>query len=89
VKRCRHECTATKYDCDGLPDPLELSYLECLDCGDWLPLGESNDSPPEVQIEIALAACIGDTCILWEPGRDRDELIERYIEGFSSQGGTP
>ncbi len=55
--KCKHadEHVVIKYDCDGLPDPLELSWRECLDCDEWLPMGQANDSPPEVQIEIRAA----------------------------------
>lgn len=57
--------------------------VTCDDCGFLLPLGPSNDSHPD---EISLAACLADTCILWEPGADREEIIGRYVEGFASQG---
>lgn len=32
----------------------------CVDCGVWLPLGPSNDTPREVQIEIRAAALVAD-----------------------------
>lgn len=55
--KCKHppEHVVTKYDCDGLPDPLELSWRECLDCGTWLPLGPSADDSEAVRIEIRAA----------------------------------
>ena len=40
---------------DGEHLPFEIVTVEqfrCLDCGEWLSLGPSNDSPPEVAIEI-------------------------------------
>lgn len=33
----------------------KCEQLRCLDCGAWLSLGESNDSPPEVRVEIQAA----------------------------------
>jgi hypothetical protein len=64
---------------------------ECSLCRELLPvtwpLGDAtaNDKPPDVQHEIKLAACIADACQLWESGADRNEIIERYVEGFASQ----
>lgn len=49
-------------------------WIECCDCGAWLPLGPSNDSPSEVQQEIRAA----DIAVHWSeqnhrPGYDRFE----------------
>jgi hypothetical protein len=55
----------------------------CIDCGAWLSLGPSTDTPATT-LELKLAAHIADICQLWEP-EDQDELIERYVDGFSSQ----
>jgi hypothetical protein len=35
---------------------LSMSWVACLNCGTWLPLGESNDAPDEVKVEMAAAA---------------------------------
>lgn len=72
TRGCVHEHVVTKYDIDGLPDPLELSWRECLDCGTWLPMGPSNDSPEAVAIEIR-AAELADKWSEYEylPGTDR------------------
>jgi hypothetical protein len=53
--KCGHRNSVIKYDCDGLPDPLELSWRVCLDCGHWLSLGPANDRGPEVAIELRAA----------------------------------
>ena len=67
MTRCKHEDAIIKYDIDGLPDPLELSWRECGDCGAWLSLGPSNDRiPPD---EMDLAEYIADVHLWWEPGR--------------------
>jgi len=57
-RRCRHEHVVEKYNIDELPDPLELSYRECLDCDEWLPMGPARDDGPHaaaVAIEIRAA----------------------------------
>lgn len=57
--RCRHlntsdKCGETTHDRIG--DIIyEVEYRECLDCGAWLPLGESNDKPEAVRVEIRAA----------------------------------
>lgn len=53
--------------------------LEC--CGELQPWGTAD----EPLADVALAQCLQDTCCLWEPGADRDEVFERYVEGFASQ----
>lgn len=62
MTRCKHppDHVVTKYDCDGLPDPLELSWRECLDCGAWLSLGPSNDEGEAVAAEIRAAEIAAD-----------------------------
>lgn len=57
-KQCKHEHTAEKYgetthDSDGFI-VYEAQHLECLDCGAWLPLGPSADTP-QTAIEIRAA----------------------------------
>lgn len=32
-----------------------MCWNECAKCGEWLSLGPSNDSPPEVQLEMRAA----------------------------------
>jgi hypothetical protein len=87
AERCSHRDQAY------LPPVTAKKYV-CSQCGYLFSLGPANDSPA-VQVEIKLAACIADTCQLWEPGADRTEVIERYVEGFASQeihshnGATP
>ena len=39
---------------------VDFEQFRCLDCGAWLSLGPSNDSPPEVQIEIRAAELAAD-----------------------------
>ena len=79
---CPHEHTVIKYDCDGLPDPLELSWLECLDCDAWLPMGPSNDRIPAR--EMQLAEELADIHLLWEPGAERRFRIEATVDIISS-----
>lgn len=55
TRACKHKHVATKYDCTGLPDPLELSFNECLDCGEWQGMGPSNDADERVRVEIGAA----------------------------------
>lgn len=55
-RACPHKhIIVTKYDCNGLPDPLELSFNECLDCGQWQGMGPSNDADERVAVEIRAA----------------------------------
>lgn len=54
--------------------------IEC--CGELQSISPSNDS--SVGHEISLAACLQDACLLWE-GKERKEIVERYVEGFASQ----
>ena len=89
---CPHEYTSEKYDCDGLPDPLELKYLECLDCGEWLGMGLANDDPMAVAIELRAAEiaakvteqrATGKTAFLSDLGCDGAEIagwIERQYD---------
>ncbi len=54
---CRHppDHVVIKYSIDDLPDLLELSYRECLDCGEWLSMGAANDDSEAVKLEIGAA----------------------------------
>ena len=85
--KCGHPNRVRLYSIDrGWPDSWALGECNvCRVCGEWISLGPANDSPPAVQREIALAACIADVCQLWEPGRDRTEQVDRFVEGFASQ----
>lgn len=60
--RCRHlntsdKCGETTHDRIG--DIIyEVEYRECLDCGAWLPLGNSNETPVAIEVRAAeLYAC--------------------------------
>ncbi len=91
LKQCKHENAdhlkrGDLLEVDGaVIDVARCEQFRCVDCAAWLPLGQSNDAPEEVRREIALATCIADWCQVWETGPDRDEVIERYIDGFVSQ----
>lgn len=77
---CAHDNVVVKYDCDNLPDPLELSWAECLDCGEWRPLGASNDAI--VGHEIALASCLAEVPDLWEP-KDQEAAAALLVGIYS------
>jgi hypothetical protein len=45
-KRCGHP---SRRECVR---PVAMGYaIECMDCGEWLPMGKANDTAPEVTIE--------------------------------------
>lgn len=48
----------------------ECGPVFCRWCGDYVPLGESNDRPLHVQHEIALAAALADYRYATEAARD-------------------
>lgn len=77
--RCKHEHVVTKYDCDGLPDPLELSFDECLDCGEWQPMGPANDGDERVRDELLLAELLAEVPEMWEP-RDQELAFENTVD---------
>ena len=81
--KCTHEYTSKKYDCDGLPDPLEMETLECLDCGALLSLGPSNDTLHHG--ELGLAKEIQEAHWLWERGKGRTRAIEFAIKWWSER----
>lgn len=62
MKRCKHEITADKYgetthDWNG--DIIyEALIRECLDCGEQLPLGPSDEGDERVAIEILAALLV-------------------------------
>lgn len=76
--KCKHENAVIKYDCDGLPDPLELSWRECLDCGAWLSLGPSNDRIP--LREFLLARLIAEAYCLFDREHSREVVTWAAIE---------
>jgi hypothetical protein len=76
TRPCRH----TSMTCTSLPG---VTKFKCNQCGDAVPLGEAKDTA-DTSIDLKLAAHISEVCQLWEP-KDQDELIDRYVDGFSSQ----
>ena len=62
MNRCKHEnvdhlkrgdlLLDARGECVGV---ARCEQFRCIDCAAWLPLGDANDSSPEVQIEIRAA----------------------------------
>ena len=85
--RCKHEnadherylCGTSftaMYDERLAQSCLTMERVVCVDCGHWLSLGESNDSPPEVQAEIRAAMLSNDD------GRDWPEPTQGERDGY-------
>lgn len=69
--RCKHE-NACRLLCVSLVPPVE--HRRCPSCGAWLSLGESNDEPEAVKVELRGTAIASE----WReqsyrPGADRFE----------------
>jgi hypothetical protein len=60
-RACGHR--ATHVDRGRFVGDILMEYRTCLGCGAWLPLGESNDAPDEVQVEMRAA----ELAAAWEP----------------------
>ena len=79
-ERCKHPSTALV----GVIKHLRLAdgrtcnslRSQCLNCGAWLSLGKSNDSPDSVRVEIAAARLAATDRLEWS------HLVDRGDVGF-------
>lgn len=58
---CKHKRSATHRQWH----PLKMTTLRCIDCDAMLPLGPSNDTPPEVAIEMEAAKVVAENYAYW------------------------
>jgi hypothetical protein len=58
-RKCKHENAVAKYGETTHNERgdiiYEVEFCECLDCGVWLSLGDSDESDPRVALEIRAA----------------------------------
>lgn len=67
--RCKHRCPYDVSSVDILneaePRVSLLGQRRCMDCGEVVPYGPSNDEPEAVAIEVRAAQIIADGFMLW------------------------
>lgn len=89
MKQCKHEEQLRELfipPTRGVTMPMIT--LRCLDCGAWLPLGPSSDSPPEVRGEMILGGLIADAAAEYV-GDAFDECVEIYVDIFADDTPNP
>jgi hypothetical protein len=57
----------------------QMGASRCNACRAWLSLGPATPPPAD---EFQLAAHLQDTCVHFD-GTDREEVFERYVDGFA------
>lgn len=53
--KCEHRSVAFDHLARDVGDGIDMEYRCCVRCGAWLSLGESNDEPEAVRVEMRAA----------------------------------
>lgn len=89
MKRCKHVVSTYRWWCgdlewETLPQRRPPDASVCNLCGAWLALGESNDAPAEVQVEMRAAELVANALVRYRNshGWRSSEMTDDEMDGL-------